>query len=103
MLQVGIYPIVDKIWRKNRWIPWLLRRKPFAFTVRSSQILEERIKTNKKRDVEELPEEMGRDFVTRFLEQKEKNPEGVSDRALLTWVNQNLTAGSDTTAVTLRS
>lgn len=42
------------------------------------------------------------DFLTRFLQAREKYPELVSDRRLATYTNTNVSAGSDTTAIALR-
>jgi cytochrome P450 len=42
------------------------------------------------------------DFLTRFLNAREKYPELLTDRRLATYTNTNVSAGSDTTAIALR-
>lgn len=42
------------------------------------------------------------DFLTRFIKAKEKYPDIVTDGRLATYVNTNVSAGSDTTAIALR-
>lgn len=44
-----------------------------------------------------------RDFIARFLEAKEKDPDLLNDRNMLGFVGSNLQAGSDTTAIVLRT
>ncbi|KAJ5131999.1 pisatin demethylase, partial [Penicillium atrosanguineum] len=50
----------------------------------------------------ETPGASRRDFLTRFLEAREKNPELMTDQRLATYANTNVSAGSDTTAIALR-
>lgn len=42
------------------------------------------------------------DFLTRFIQAREKYPELITDRRLATYTNTNVSAGSDTTAIALR-
>jgi cytochrome P450 len=42
------------------------------------------------------------DFLTKFLKTREKNPELMTDQRLATYANTNVSAGSDTTAISLR-
>ena len=71
--------------------------------VRSRKILDDRMTMHEDKDIEDLPEEMGRDFVSRILERREKNPTEITDTMLVAYVAVNLLAGSDTTAVVLRT
>ncbi|KAI9657108.1 MAG: hypothetical protein M1821_003274 [Bathelium mastoideum] len=102
-LQTGIFPVWDTIMRKNKFVSWLSRNTVSPFLKRSREILDDRVKALHERDAEKYSDEMGRDFVSRFFEQKEKNPTEVSDNMLLMYVTQNIVAGSDTTAIVLRS
>lgn len=42
------------------------------------------------------------DFLTRFINAREKYPDVMTDRRLATYTNTNVSAGSDTTAIALR-
>lgn len=42
------------------------------------------------------------DFLTRFLKVREKDPQLMTDQRLATYANTNVSAGSDTTAISLR-
>ncbi|RMD39760.1 hypothetical protein DV735_g5373, partial [Chaetothyriales sp. CBS 134920] len=70
---VGQMPWLDRVWVKNPVVSRL--RKP------------------------------GRDFLSRFLAAKAKDPSGtaIPDWAVLAWAQSNITAGSDTTAIFLRT
>ena len=65
--------------------------------VRARGMLEERLAI---KDATESPH---RDFISRFLEAKEKHPETLNNRNMLGFVGSNLQAGSDTTAIALRT
>lgn len=72
-------------------------KKTAHFAARSRKILEDRL-TEK-----DVPEEKGpRDFTTRFLEAQAKDS-SISDGQMIGYVQANLVAGSDTTAIALRT
>lgn len=66
--------------------------------VRARQILQERLTSTR-----ETPSATRRDFVSRFLEAKEKHPDMLNDRNMMGFIGSNLQAGSDTTAIALRT
>ncbi|KAL9097808.1 MAG: hypothetical protein Q9165_000134 [Trypethelium subeluteriae] len=102
-LHFGIFPRLDSLFRKNKLAYWLFGNMKSPVFLKASQLLGERDEMQKGKDIEDFPEEMGRDFTSRFLEQKQKNPNSVSDRMLLAYITLNIFAGSDTTAVTMRA
>ena len=72
-------------------------KKTAHFAVRSRKILNDRL-TEK-----DIPEEKGpRDFTRRSLEAESKDA-GISDGQMIGYVQANLVAGSDTTAIALRT
>ena len=86
-------PWIDKVLRKN---PIYLRFKtPTSFFAANSR----RLATERLQD----EKHSGVDMLDGFLEAKKKHPEIVDDATLFGYISTNFLAGSDTTAVTLRT
>ncbi|KAL6251440.1 hypothetical protein RBB50_001649 [Rhinocladiella similis] len=89
---IGQMPWLDMFIAKNPLIVWLAGTHPIVrFTVEN---MKERIggKGSKQRD-----------FLARSFEAQDKSPDLVTDRIVRMWNIDNVFAGSDTTAVSLRS
>lgn len=87
-------PWLDKFIAKNPLMVWYAGTHPIVgFTVEN---MNERI--GGKADGSQQ-----RDFLGRSFEAQKKNPELVTDRIVRMWNIDNVFAGSDTTAVSLRS
>lgn len=87
-------PWLDKFIAKNPLMVWYAGTHPIVgFTV---QNMNER--TGGKTDGSQQ-----RDFLARSFEAQKKSPELVTDRIVRMWNIDNVFAGSDTTAVSLRS
>ncbi|KAF9891923.1 hypothetical protein FE257_002886 [Aspergillus nanangensis] len=54
------------------------------------------------RDHASSPDRSRPDFLSRFIQAREKYPEVMTDQRLATYANTNVSAGSDTTAIALR-
>lgn len=91
-------PLIDWLYRKNPIMAFLSTARTHKIMLRARSMLEERLATTSYFDSESQ-----RDFISRFLEAKEKHPESLNDRNMLGFVGSNLQAGSDTTAIALRS
>lgn len=89
-------PLIDWLWRKNSLMTYF-SSPTHKIMVRAKSMLAERLQT---RDRAGSPQ---RDFINRFLEAKEKHPDTLNDRNMLGFVGSNLQAGSDTTAIALRT
>ncbi|PLB36518.1 cytochrome P450 [Aspergillus candidus] len=99
----GQMPWLDKILHKNPLIAFLsgLFSKPTMSPVMKFAL--ERIE-ERKREFREHPEKRGegRDFLTRFLNIQDSHP-NIPDFWIISWCQQNVQAGSDSTAITLTS
>ncbi|RSM08509.1 hypothetical protein CDV31_008146 [Fusarium ambrosium] len=92
---VGQMPWLDKFLAKNPIVVWLVGTHPIVrFTVEQ---MTERLKG--RADQKHGP----RDFLDRSFEAQKKNPELVTDRVVRMWNIDNVFAGSDTTAISLRT
>lgn len=94
-------PIIDRIWRLNPVSKFFKPKQSGHFAMRCKRILEERIEQEKSG----LPTERQNgphDFAHRFLEAQRKDPD-ISDGQLIGYMQANLIAGSDTTAVVMRT
>ena len=89
-------PIIEWICRKNPLV-LLFSAPTHKIMVRARQMLKDRM------DRPDESDDTHRDFIYRFLEAKEKHPETLGDRNMLGFVGSNLQAGSDTTAIALRT
>ena len=88
-------PWLDKLIANNPLMVWYAGTHPIVeFTVEN---MNERI-GGSKHDVSTQ-----QDFLARSFEAQKKSPELVTDRIVRMWNIDNVFAGSDTTAVSLRS
>ena len=62
-----------------------------------------RLESKKSAQTGRISSEKLKDFLTRFLEAKEKDPTFIDDQRVLALTVANMFAGSDTTAITLRA
>ena len=103
MIQISQIPWVDWLWMK---IPILQRygsvKRNRIFEFGIARVEERRRKIGFKNDDGEITELNDRDFLSRFLQAMEKDP-SIPPFALIAWVTSNVTAGSDTTAIMLRT
>lgn len=90
-------PALDYWLRKNP-VMTHIATPTHKIMVRARQILQERVSSTW-----EKPSATRRDFVSRFLEAKENHPEMLNDRNMMGFIGSNLQAGSDTTAIALRT
>ncbi|RMD42787.1 hypothetical protein DV735_g2313, partial [Chaetothyriales sp. CBS 134920] len=100
-------PIIDRIYRLNPVSKWFKPKQSGHFAMRCKQILEERIEQEKKAAASGttyLPAGPNRphDFAYRFLEAQRKDLT-ISEGQLIGYMQANLIAGSDTTAVVMRT
>ena len=95
---VGQVCWVDKLWNKNRMLAWLWP-PPTSPIVRFAT---ERADERKAKSPMEDSDLNNRDFLSRFIEAKSKDDK-VPDWALTAWTTSNILAGSDTTAILLRT
>jgi cytochrome P450 len=91
---VGSMPWMDKVLAKNPIYLWL-KSPNNKFIKRSKNLIMERL-SDKKHTIHN-------DFVDRFLDAKKAHPDIVTPPVLAGYVATNLLAGSDTTAVVMRS
>lgn len=95
---VGQVPWVDKLWNKNRVLAWIWPPK-------TSPIVRFATERASERNTKSLGDDCdlnNRDFLSRFIEAKSKDDK-VPDWALTAWTTSNVLAGSDTTAILLRT
>ncbi|KAM5344562.1 hypothetical protein ACJ41O_013097 [Fusarium nematophilum] len=95
---VGTMPFLDRVFDKNP----LFRMGPPGFNTVAAisiQHLVDRYQGN-DRDYHD-PETP--DFLDKFIEAKNGNPESVPDAQIISWLMVNMIAGADTTAITIRS
>lgn len=92
-MQVGQLPTLDEYLRiKNAVLRWLRPSDNITrWTVRQ-------IRSHIKNADNSCP-----DFLTRFLQARDKYPEIMNEEQIEEYANTNVSAGSDTTAITLRS
>ena len=95
---VGQVPWVDKLWDKNRLLAWIWPPPTSPIVRFATERADERKDTSPLED-EELN---NRDFLSRFIEAKSKDDKTPS-WALTAWTTSNVLAGSDTTAILLRT
>ncbi|KAJ5590564.1 cytochrome P450 [Penicillium hetheringtonii] len=85
-------PLLDRLFDKNP----IMRIGPPTFgwaNIFSLEQLQKRYQDGKKGDKQ--------DYLAKFLEIKEKNPELVNDNVIILWLLSNVLAGSDSTAYTM--
>ncbi|OJI79838.1 hypothetical protein ASPTUDRAFT_131330 [Aspergillus tubingensis CBS 134.48] len=98
-------PIIDRIWKLNPLRQFFQPKQSGHFAMRCKQMLEERIEQEKsvmKHQDSPKTEQPPPDFAHRFLEAQRKDP-SISDGQLIGYMQANLVAGSDTTAVVIRT
>ncbi|KAH8787823.1 cytochrome P450 [Diaporthe sp. PMI_573] len=95
---VGQIPWVDRLWVKN---PFLSRLRPAKW----SPMVRFAVKRQEERQEQIAAGKGGyddRDFLSRFLDAMRKDP-SIPPWALTAWTSSNVLAGSDTTAIFLRT
>ena len=102
-------PWLDYIWTKNPILQRLRKAKTNPIVAFASARRKERaIEAEKGSDVIDTDNEKGvqrlknKDFLTRFLEVESRDP-ATPPWAVSAWSTSNITAGSDTTAILLRT
>ncbi|CEO60221.1 hypothetical protein PMG11_04859 [Penicillium brasilianum] len=85
-------PLLDKLFDKNP----IMRIGPPTFVWANIFSLEQL-----QRRYQEGNPKSKQDFLAKFLEIKEKNPELVNDNVIILWLLSNVLAGSDSTAYTM--
>ncbi|KFY63720.1 hypothetical protein V496_03747 [Pseudogymnoascus sp. VKM F-4515 (FW-2607)] len=98
-------PWLDSIWTKNPIVQYLKAAKPNAIVGFALAQTKERLEAEKEKAASDsgLTKELNnRDFLSRFLEALEKD-KSIPPWALMAWSTSNVTAGSDTTAILLRT
>ncbi|CEJ61145.1 Putative VrtE [Penicillium brasilianum] len=97
-------PIIDRVWRLNPVSKFFKPKQSGHFAMRCKRILEDRIEYEKSLDSEtrQQQDQKPHDFAHRFLEAQRKDPT-ISDGQLIGYMQANLIAGSDTTAVVMRT
>jgi Cytochrome P450 len=96
----GQMPWLDRLWVKN---PIISRMRPPGWNAMAAFALarqKERDEVEKFGNPEAARNQS--DFLSRFLAAKQKDP-SIPDWAILAWTQSNITAGSDTTAIFLRT
>lgn len=89
-------PVIDRIWRLNPLSQWWKPKQSAAFALRCKKILADRLAE------EDARSDRPQDFTSAFLQAQRKDP-SISDGQMIGYVQANLVAGSDTTAVILRT
>ena len=95
---VGTMPFLDYVFDKNP----VVRLGPPGFgtiTTISLRHLVDRYQGNDK----DYHDPSKPDFLDRFIEVKNANPDTVNDPQIISWLMINMIAGADTTAITIRS
>lgn len=94
---VGQMPWIDSLWVKN---PWISRMRKPGWNAMAAFAMERQ----KERKEREANDDMlnNRDFLSRFMAAREKDP-SIPEWAVLAWTQSNIQAGSDTTAIFLRT
>ena len=95
---VGQVPWVDKLWNKNKLLAWFWPPETSPIVRFAMERAGER---NNKSSLEDSALN-NRDFLSRFIEAKSKDDK-TPDWALTAWTTSNVLAGSDTTAILLRT
>lgn len=95
---VGMIPALDRWFDKNP----IMHIGPPGFNTITGISLKHLIDRHQRNDMNY--QGSGKpDFLDRFIEAKNANPEEVDDAQIISWLMVNLVAGADTTAATLKS
>ncbi|KAM0205025.1 hypothetical protein ACHAQI_009573 [Fusarium lateritium] len=104
---IGQLPNLDKLWLKN---PLRLQLAKWRFSSSASPVavfarnrMLARVDPEKLEDMTFDENDGRRDFLSRFLEAHQKDPEFITNDRVLALTVANMFAGSDTTAITLRA
>ncbi|KAK4189133.1 putative cytochrome P450 pisatin demethylase-like protein [Podospora australis] len=97
---VGQMPWLDKLWVKNRLIRRFLPESDSP--VVKFALARARERTNIGEAEKTASPYNSKDFMSRFLEARVKNPE-IPEWFITAWTTSNVLAGSDTTAIMMRS
>lgn len=101
-------PIIDRLWRLNPISKFFKPKQSGHFAMRCKRILEDRIDQERKAAADGTAHSQAgqrkgpNDFAHQFLEAQRKDPR-ISDGQLIGYMQANLIAGSDTTAVVMRT
>lgn len=93
-------PTIDKLYKMNPVKGFFKPNQSSHFATRCRKILHDRL--SQQDGSEEARKGRPTDFTDRFLEAQKKDP-SISEGQLIGYVQANLIAGSDTTAVVIRS
>ncbi|PLN86963.1 putative benzoate 4-monooxygenase cytochrome P450 [Aspergillus taichungensis] len=98
---VGQMPWIDSLWVKNPWISRLRKPSwsPMGDFTTARQTERMKLMNNPSAETTQVND---RDFLSRFIAAMGKD-RSIPQWALLAWAQSNITAGSDTTAIMLRT
>jgi cytochrome P450 len=96
--QVGCMPWLDHFIAKN---PFCSIRPPGFGNVGAMSV--QRLVARYQGSDKDVHDPQQPDFLDKFIEAKNANPETVDDGQVISWLMINLIAGADTTAMTIRS
>ncbi|KAK7742384.1 hypothetical protein SLS53_004529 [Cytospora paraplurivora] len=96
----GQIPWVERLWAKNAWVRALLPEE--TTPVVSFALARAKERTSIETEKVVLSDYNSKDFMSRFLEIKKKDP-SIPDWFVTAWTTSNMLAGSDTTAILLRA
>ena len=100
---VSQMPWLDHVWTKNPILQRLRKAKINPIVAFASARRKERaIEAEKRGDEKNEREYQNKDFLTRFLEVESRDP-ATPPWAVSAWSTSNISAGSDTTAILLRT
>ncbi|KAK3680865.1 cytochrome P450 [Podospora appendiculata] len=107
---LGQMPWLELIWLKNPYVNRLRKAKNSPIVSFGQQRARERANV-KPQDGSEGPEEPpsagagynSKDFLSRFLDIRAKDPGAIPEWYITVWTQSNMFAGSDTTAIMLRT
>ncbi|KAH6957379.1 cytochrome P450 [Fusarium avenaceum] len=104
---IGQLPILDRLLLKNslrlQLAKWGFSTSASPVAVFARNRMQARVDPEKLEDMTFDDNEGRRDFLSRFLEAHQKDPEFISNDRVLALTVANMFAGSDTTAITLRA
>lgn len=100
---VGQMPLLDRLWAKNPLVNRFLPAKNSSVVAFAQARAAERTAvTEKSTEDDSSSSYNSRDFMSRFLETRRKDP-SIPAQFLTAWTTSNVQAGSDTTAILLRA
>ncbi|KAH8755726.1 cytochrome P450 [Diaporthe sp. PMI_573] len=99
----GNIPWMEKFWAKNPIVSRLSPTKTFPLITFALARAKERTSASSDEKSSVSAQYNSRDFISRFLEARAKDPARIPEWFITAWTLSNLQAGSDTTAITLRA